>query len=155
MSLVETPGSWHQAQFQTGTLDSGWIQGVCVCAGDTLSYTWPVRGVDQPRTTPMPFQRISTGLCGSPDHPRRAETAERATWSTKTPPRPPTAGTPPALAHVRRKPRRWDPLVPIPSGVGVGVGGGAPRWQCPSRRAPRTESQNCWQYPTKAPHSTR
>jgi hypothetical protein len=46
-------------------LDSGWIQGVCA---DILSYTWPVRGGDQPRTTPMPFQRISTDLCGSPDH---------------------------------------------------------------------------------------
>jgi hypothetical protein len=62
--------------------------------GDILSHTWPVRGGDQPRTTPMPFERISTDLCGSLDHPRRAETAERATWGTKTPPRPPTAGTP-------------------------------------------------------------
>ena len=73
-------------------LDSGWIQGVCA---DILSHTWPVRGGDQPRTTtPMPFQRISTDLCGSPDHTRRAETAERATWGTKTPPRPPTAAQP-------------------------------------------------------------
>jgi hypothetical protein len=46
-------------------------------------------GGDQPRTTSMPFQRISTDFCGSPDHPRRAETAERITWGTKTPPRPP------------------------------------------------------------------
>jgi hypothetical protein len=91
-------------------LGSGWIQGVCA---DILSHTWPVRGGDQPRTTPMPFQRISTDFRGSPDRPRRAETAERATWGTKTPPRPPTAGTPPAPARVRRKPRRWDPLVPI------------------------------------------
>jgi hypothetical protein len=97
-------------------LDSGWIQGVCA---DILSHTWPVRGGDQSRTTPMPFQRIPTGLCGSPDHPRRAETAERATWGTKPPPRPPTAGTPPAPARVRRKPWRWDPLVPIWGGSPV------------------------------------
>jgi hypothetical protein len=110
--------SWHQAQFQTRilVLDSGWIQGVCA---DILSHTWPVRGGDHPRTTPMPFQRISTDSCCSPDHPRRAETAERATRGTKTPPRPPTAGTPPAPARVRRKLRRWDPLVPIWGGSPV------------------------------------
>jgi hypothetical protein len=34
--------------FQTGILDSGWIQGVCA---DILSHTWPVHGGDQPRTT--------------------------------------------------------------------------------------------------------
>jgi hypothetical protein len=96
--------------------------------GYPLSHTWPVRGGDQLRTTPMPFQRISTDLCGSPDHPRRAETAERATWGTKTPPRPPTAGTPPAPARVRRKPRRWDPLVPIWGGSPAA----APRPPAPS-----------------------
>jgi hypothetical protein len=74
--------------FQTRILGSEWIQGVCA---DILSHTWPVRGGDQPRTTPMDF-------CGSPDHPRRAETAERATWGTKTPPRPPQpAPHPPRL----------------------------------------------------------
>ena len=109
-------------------LDSGWIQGVCA---DILSHTWPVRGGDQPRTTPMPIQRISTDFWGSPDHPRRAETAERATWGTKTPPRPPTAGTPPAPARVRRKPRRWDPLVPIWGGSPVAA---------PRPPAPQTQS---------------
>ena len=91
-----------------------------------------------PRTTPMPFQRVSTDFCGSPDHPRRAETAERATWGTKTPPRPPTAGTPPAPARVRRKPRRWDPLVPI-----CICGGGAPRWPRPGRRRPEPRALLC------------
>jgi hypothetical protein len=38
-------------------LGPGWIQGVCA---DILSHTWPIRGDDQPRTTPMPIQRIST-----------------------------------------------------------------------------------------------
>jgi hypothetical protein len=41
--------------FQNRILGSGWIQGVCA---DILLHTWPVRGGDQPRTTPMPFQRI-------------------------------------------------------------------------------------------------
>jgi hypothetical protein len=115
-----------QWRFQTRVLGSGWIQGVCA---DILSLTWPVRGGDQHRTTLMPFQKISTDLCGSPYHPRRAETAERATWGTKTPPRPPTAGTPPAPARVRWKPRRWDPLVPI---WGELPGGGAPAAGAPS-----------------------
>ena len=116
-------------------LDSGWIQGVCA---DILSHTWPVRGGDQPRTTPMPIQRISTDFWGSPDHPRRAETAERATWGTKPPPRPPTAGTPPAPARVRRKPRRWDPLVPIWGGSPVAA---------PRPPAPRAPSLYLWQCP--------
>jgi hypothetical protein len=85
--------------------------------------TWPIRGGDQPGTSPMPFQRGLTDLYGPPDHPRRAETAERATWGTKTLPRPPTADTPPGPVRVRRKPRRWDPLVPIWGGL---PGGGAP-----------------------------
>jgi hypothetical protein len=38
--------------------------GVGVCA-DILSHTWPVRGGDQPRTTPMPSQRILTDRSGS------------------------------------------------------------------------------------------
>jgi hypothetical protein len=71
--------------FQNRILGSGWIQGVCA---DILSHTWPVRGGDQPHTTLMPFQRISTGFCGSPDHPRRAETAERATWGKIDDPEP-------------------------------------------------------------------
>jgi hypothetical protein len=33
--------SWHQAQFQTRILDSGWIQGVCA---DILSHTWHLAG---------------------------------------------------------------------------------------------------------------
>jgi hypothetical protein len=111
-----------------------WIQGVCA---DILSHTWLVRGGDQPRTAPMPFQRISTDLCGSPDPPRRAETAERATWGTKTPLRPPTAGTPPAPARVRRKPRRWDPLVPIWGGSPVA----APR--PPAPRTPDSPMSQC------------
>ena len=123
-------------------LDSGWIQGVCA---DILSHTWPVRGGDQPRTTPMPIQRISTDFWGSPDHPRRAETAERATWGTKTPPRPPTAGTPPAPARVRRKPRRWDPLVPIWGGSPVAA---------PRPPAPQAQSLYFAQYPAPPP-STR
>jgi hypothetical protein len=90
-----------------------------LCGYPRAHLTAPVRGGDQPRTTPMPIQRISTDFWGSPDHPRRAETAERATWGIKTPPRPPTAGTPPAPARVRRKPRRWDPLVPIWGGSPV------------------------------------
>jgi hypothetical protein len=125
---LNAPNSLCQWRFQNRILDSGWIQGVCA---DILSHTWPVRGGDQPRTTPMPFQRISTDFCGSPDHPRRAETAERATWGTKTPPRPPTAGTPPAPARVRRKPRRWDPLVPIWGGSPVA----APRPPAPQAQS--------------------
>jgi hypothetical protein len=65
-----------------------------------------------PRCRSNGFQRI---LCGSPYHPRRAETAERATWDTKTPPRPPHSR--PAPARVRRKPRRWGPLVRIWGGL--------------------------------------
>jgi hypothetical protein len=120
---AQSPSPSHSLSlplFQTWILGSEWMQGVCA---DILSHTWPVRGGDQPRTTPMPFQRIPRDFCGSLDHPRRAETAERATCGTKTPPRPPTAGTPPAPARVRRKPRRWDPLVPIWGGL---PGGGAP-----------------------------
>jgi hypothetical protein len=52
-------------------------------------------------TNPAPPQCRSTDFCGSPDHPRRTEIAERATWGTKTPPQPPTAGTPPAPARAR------------------------------------------------------
>jgi hypothetical protein len=82
----------------------------------------------QPRTTPMPFQRVSTDFCGSPDHPRRAGTAERATWGTKT--------------------RRLDPPQPAPHppqlvcGGNHGAGthwcpsGGAPRWWWPGRWRP-------------------
>jgi hypothetical protein len=44
------------------------------------------------------FQR--TGLCGSSDHPRRAETAERATCGTKSPPRPPPQPVPRPLRLV-------------------------------------------------------
>jgi hypothetical protein len=102
-------------------LGSGWIQGVCA---DILSHTWPVRGGDQPRTTPMPFQRISTDLCGSPDHPRRAETAERATWGTKTPPRSPTAGTPPT--HPGSCAAETTALGPTGAHLGGLPGGGAP-----------------------------
>jgi hypothetical protein len=43
--------------FQNRILGSGWIQGICA---DILSHTWPVRGGDQPRTTPMPF--VPTGF---------------------------------------------------------------------------------------------
>jgi hypothetical protein len=78
----------------------------------------------------MPFQRISTDFCGSPDHPRRAETAELATWGTKTPPRPPTAGgTPPAPARVRAA--EITALGPTGAHLGGGPGGGAPaaRWR--------------------------
>jgi hypothetical protein len=130
-----------QWRFQTRILDSGWIQGICA---DILSHTWPVRGGDQPRTTPMLFQRVSTDFCGSPDHPRRAETAERATWGTKTPPRPPTASTPPAPARVRRKPRRWDPLVPIWGGSPVAA---------PRPLAPLVPSLYLWQTPRPLFHT--
>jgi hypothetical protein len=113
--------------FQTRILGPGWIQGVCA---DILSHTWPVRGGDQPRTTPMPFQRISTDLCGSPDHPRRAETAERATWGTKTLPRPPT------------QPAPHPPRLVCGGNHGAGThwcpSGGAPRWRRPGRRRPKS-----------------
>jgi hypothetical protein len=143
-SSAEPPvPSLCQWRFQTRILVSGWIQGVCA---DILSHTWPVRGGYQPRTTPMPFQRISTDLCGSPDHPRRrAETAERATWGTKTPPPDPPQPVPHRVpARVRRKPRRWDPLVPIWGGL---PGGGAP---AAGALSPGLSSVAM----SKAPHST-
>jgi hypothetical protein len=101
-------------------LDSGWIQGVCA---DVLSHTWPVRGGDQPRTTPMPFQRILTDFCGSPYHPRRAETAERATWGTKTPPRPPHSRHPPRPGSCAAE---TPALGPTGAHLGGLPGGGAP-----------------------------
>ena len=86
-------------------LDSGWIQGVCA---DILSHTWPVRGGDQPRTTPMPFQRISTDLCGSPDHPRRAKTAERATLHQILRKAPPTKAPNSAFVAVLKMVPLWQ-----------------------------------------------
>jgi hypothetical protein len=108
-------------------LDSGWIQGVCA---DILSHTWPVRGGDHPRTTPMPFQRTSTDFCGSPDHPHRTETAERATWGTKTPPRPPTDSRHPTRPGSCAA--ETTALGPTGAHLGGLPGGGAPAAGAPS-----------------------
>jgi hypothetical protein len=124
-----------QWRFETRIFGSGWIQGVCA---DVLSHTWPVGGGDQSRTTPMPFQRIqriSVALQTTPEEPKQRNGPLGA---PKRRPDPPTAGTPPAPARVRRKPRRWNALVPIWGGSPVAV---------PRPPAPQAQFQSFWQCP--------
>jgi hypothetical protein len=116
-------------------LDSGWIQGVCA---DILSHTWPVRGGDQPRTTPMPFQRISTGLCGSPEQRTTPEEPRRGTGhlghqnAAPTPhSRHPTRPGSCAAETTALGPTGWCPS------------GGAPRWRRPGPRRPEPRTLLC------------
>ena len=71
----------------------------------------------------MPIQRISTDFWGSLDHTRRAETAERATWGTKTPPPTPHSRHPtrPGLCAAET-----TALGPTGAHLGGLPGGGAP-----------------------------
>jgi hypothetical protein len=133
-----------QAHRRSGFWIRGGSRAFARISSRTLGRYVVVTNPAPPRCRSNGFQRASVALQTTPG---RAETAERATWGTKTPPRPPTAGTPPAPARGSCA-AETTALGPTGAHLGGLPGGGAPAAGALNRvRIPRAVPS--------PPHSTR